>query len=330
MARFANSVLFTPAASGLVDFVVSAAVAGYMTPAQAGAVTGTYKYRAESADLSQWEIGEGTYTSGTTTLTRTAILFSSTGSKVNFSTVPNVGIVWTKEDMIAPDEANAFTATQKSQIRTNIDAAKTPSFWTRTVLTSGSGTYNTPAGCKAILVKLQGAGGGGAGTGTGTAAAGNGTATTFNAGAITAPAGAGVAAAGSQLGGAGGAAGSGGDFSIPGANGGSANGAIALGNSGNGGAGCFGGAGRGSRPNLSDATDGTANSGSGGGGGPSGSGVGAGGGGGAGAYTEKLIVNPSASYTYVVGAGGTAGTGGSGGGAGGAGAAGVIIIEEFY
>lgn len=48
-------------------------------------------------------------------------------------------------------------------------------------------------------------------------------------------------------------------------------------------------------------------------------------GGGGGEYAEITIINPSATYTYTVGAGGTAGsTGGS------AGAAGRIVVDEYY
>jgi len=131
LARFANSVMFTPAAGGTVDFVVSAAVVGYMTPALAGAPTGVYKYRAESNDLSQWEIGEGTYTSGTTTLTRTTVLYNSAGTgtatgqsgagtKINFTNPPNVGIVQAVQDTLEIDNAGSFTAPQILQARANI------------------------------------------------------------------------------------------------------------------------------------------------------------------------------------------------------------------
>lgn len=136
MARFANSVLFTSTLGGTTDFVVSANVTGYMTPASAGAPTGVYKYRAESSDLSQWEIGEGTYTSGTTTLTRTTVLYNSAGtgtatgqsgagSKINFTVAPNVSIgLQTVEDTIGVDQSNVFTYLQKAQVRANIDVLK--------------------------------------------------------------------------------------------------------------------------------------------------------------------------------------------------------------
>jgi hypothetical protein len=50
MVGFLDVCKFTAVSSGTGDFVVSAAVTGYQTPAGAGAVNGTvYRYRAESA-----------------------------------------------------------------------------------------------------------------------------------------------------------------------------------------------------------------------------------------------------------------------------------------
>lgn len=90
---------FTATSSGTGDFVVNTAVIGYQTPTSAGAVNGkVYRYRAESSDLTEWEVGYGAYTSGTTTLARTTILFSSTGAKVNFTAAPQVAIVFLAED----------------------------------------------------------------------------------------------------------------------------------------------------------------------------------------------------------------------------------------
>lgn len=96
--------VFTPASGGTGDFVVSAAFAGYQTPAQANAVNGsTYSYFAEirnsSGVVTDWEVGQGAYTSGTTTLARTTVLFSSnSNAKVNFGSAPTVGITALAED----------------------------------------------------------------------------------------------------------------------------------------------------------------------------------------------------------------------------------------
>lgn len=109
MARFLDVARFTPTLGGTTDWTVSAAVTGYQTPAAAGAVDGqTYRYRAESADLSQWEIGYGAASSTGTVFARTTVLFNSSGttSKISFSTVPTVGIVPLGEDFREKLDAN--------------------------------------------------------------------------------------------------------------------------------------------------------------------------------------------------------------------------------
>src|SRR5882724_1811044 len=124
MAAFLDVCRFNPTAGGTTDWTFSSVVPGYQSPTSANAVNGRfYKYRAESADLSQWELGEGAYTTGTGVLARTTVLFNSSGttSKINFSTVPQVAIVALKEDLISIEEANAFTAAQQSQARANIN-----------------------------------------------------------------------------------------------------------------------------------------------------------------------------------------------------------------
>jgi len=202
-------------------------------------------------------------------------------------------------------------------------ANKLPS--SRTVYTVGSGTYNTPAGATRINVRMVGGGGGGGAQITNAGTGGNNT--TF--GTLTANGGgAGSAGPGGNAG-TGGSA-SGGDINIPG--GGAMSGVLngyALGFSaggGIGGASAFGGAGKGGDVNSAGGNA-AANSGS-GGGGAGGNAAGGGGGGGSGGYVEKLIVSPSATYTYTVGASATGGT--AGGAAGGTGAAGIIIVDEFY
>lgn len=95
MAKFLNAVLFNPTLGGTTDFTVSAAVQGYMTPNAAGASNGAvYRYRAENATLTEWEIGYGTYNTGTGVLTRTVVLYNSLGTtaKINFTAAPNVGM----------------------------------------------------------------------------------------------------------------------------------------------------------------------------------------------------------------------------------------------
>lgn len=111
VASFVNVCRFTPTAGGTTDWTFSAAVTGYQSPTSAGATNGaTYHVRAESADLSQWELSEGTYNSGTGVFARTTVLYNSSatgtgagqsgaGTKINFSTVPQVAVVTIKEDL---------------------------------------------------------------------------------------------------------------------------------------------------------------------------------------------------------------------------------------
>lgn len=135
MAAFLNVCRFTPTAGGTADWIYSLAVTGYQSPALANAVNGrTYKFRAESADLSQWELAEGAYNSATGVFARTTVLYNSAGTgtlqsgagtKINFSTIPQVAIVALKEDLISVEEANNFSAAQQAQARANLGAQQT-------------------------------------------------------------------------------------------------------------------------------------------------------------------------------------------------------------
>ncbi|MHC2867984.1 hypothetical protein ACVIYH_009117 [Bradyrhizobium diazoefficiens] len=126
MAAFLDVCRFNPTAGSTTDWTYSSAVTGYQSPTAAGVVNGRlYKYRAESADLSQWEVGEGAYNTGTGVLARTTVLFNSSGttSKINFSAAPQVAVVALKEDLISIEEANSFSTTQKTQARNNISVS---------------------------------------------------------------------------------------------------------------------------------------------------------------------------------------------------------------
>jgi hypothetical protein len=87
-----NRVMFVAATAGVADFIVGQLVAGYDTPATRGVTNGTtVSYTAQSGDLSQWETGQGTYQSGSATITRTTIRESSSGGgKVSFNSLPLV------------------------------------------------------------------------------------------------------------------------------------------------------------------------------------------------------------------------------------------------
>jgi hypothetical protein len=210
-------------------------------------------------------------------------------------------------------------------VQTAVAAGKVAPQITR--LTSGSGTYNIPAGTTYLTVLLVGGGGGGGAGNSGAAGAAGGN-TDFGAGPLyRAGGGSGGIASGGPVGG-GIVSGSGTPTWSVGGGQGSLGGIGGQGNNGgNGGNSFFGGAGGGSR--VGAGGNAAANSGSGGGGGATTSG-GAGDGGGAGATLYVVIPNPVASYTYAVGAGGAGqATPGSGGSVGGNGAAGVIIVEAY-
>jgi hypothetical protein len=113
MAEFLDICRFIPTAGGTTDWTFAVAATGYQGLAAAGAVNGTvYRYRAESSDLSQWEIGYGTYNASTGVVARSSVLFNSSGttSKINFSAVPQVAIVALAEDLPSLTKAsNTFT-----------------------------------------------------------------------------------------------------------------------------------------------------------------------------------------------------------------------------
>jgi hypothetical protein len=198
---------------------------------------------------------------------------------------------------------------------------------TVTVYTSGSGTYTTPANCKAIWVRCAGGGGGGASNGASGQNSGSGGGnTTF--GTLTASGGAGAFYTATGGGASGGDINSsGGTTGVPG----NTSPQVNQGYGGPGGSSVLGGGGSGGSNGGAAGSAPPAGYGGGGGGAGTNSTYIAMAGGAGGGYTEKLINSPSATYSYAVGAGGAGGTGGgTGGGVGGAGAAGVIIITEYY
>lgn len=99
---FLDACKFLASGNGTGSFVVASAVQGFQSPSTAGAVDGaSYEYRAENASLSEWEVGIGTYTASTGTLTRDTIIASSNaGSAVNFTLAPLVGIIFTSREIV--------------------------------------------------------------------------------------------------------------------------------------------------------------------------------------------------------------------------------------
>jgi hypothetical protein len=120
-ASLALGVRFTAASSGSGSFVDAGAVNGYR--GGAGLTNGkTYRYRAESATLSEWEWGTGVWTSGTSTLTR-VLTVSSTGSAVSFTAAPQVAITIEPGDVLSFTDVMTLTQAEKNQGRSNIDLA---------------------------------------------------------------------------------------------------------------------------------------------------------------------------------------------------------------
>lgn len=101
---------FFPTLGGTTDWTYSSTVTGYQSPTLAGVVTSApYSFRAESADLTQWEIATGLF-DGTKFL-RTTVLYNSSGTgtlqggagtKINFTAVPQVALVVLATDVMNP------------------------------------------------------------------------------------------------------------------------------------------------------------------------------------------------------------------------------------
>lgn len=125
---------FNPTLGGTTDWTYSSAVTGYQSPTAAGVVNSSvYSYRAESADLTQWEVGAGAYNTGTGVLARTTVLFNSSGTgtgagqsgagtKISFSTVPQVAIVALAEDLLPIASVGPFTNSLGADVSTNVSA----------------------------------------------------------------------------------------------------------------------------------------------------------------------------------------------------------------
>lgn len=137
MAAFLDLCRFVASAGGTTDWTYSSAVSPYLSPTAAGATNSrTYKVRAESADLTQWEVSEGVYSSsGAGSFARTTVFYNSAGTgtlqsgagtKINFSAAPQVWVVASKRDLLSIEEANSFSAAQKAQALQNLGLDATP------------------------------------------------------------------------------------------------------------------------------------------------------------------------------------------------------------
>lgn len=242
-----------------------------------------------------------------------------------------------KSPVISIGSASTMTITYLNVSTITLNGMTLRKARTRQILTSGSGTYTTPAGVLYLQVRMVGGGGGGVGSGTGAGtASGNGGDTTFGSSLLTAGGGLGGSwASGPNAGGSATIAAGPTGIALAGSYGDPLNdgqGTSQRPAGGSGGTSPFGGAGAGGQVTQAGFA-GITNTGSGGGGGggiSSASEVVTGQGGGAGGYIDALISTPSATYAYAIGVAGSAGGAGTGGRAGAAGGSGIIIVDEFY
>ena len=95
--NFVNNTVFIATSGGTGSFNVFAAARGYQSPVGRTQDTKSYRYRAQSADLLQWEIGTAVASNGGATFSRT-VYASSTGVAVNFTNAPTVMLTVFAED----------------------------------------------------------------------------------------------------------------------------------------------------------------------------------------------------------------------------------------
>lgn len=282
-----------------------------------------------------------TYAAGTTTPQATYTTQAGTTENTNPVTLDTTGsaAVWLGTSLYyfeLKDSAGNLIWTADN-IGTSL-----PTLPTRTIYTSGSGTYSTPTGARQLRIRIKGGGGGSAGgadSANNATDGGTGGTTSFNS--ITAIGGSPSlkgAASTSPIGGIGGTGGSGtASKRIAGAPGGPPTVMYASGTN----AAVYGGQGGGQGGGVAKNAAGTAGAANTGGGASGGcptssaafasmSALGVAGGGGEGEYAEIIISSPAANYSYSVGAGGTAGAAGTNGTAGAIGGSGYIIIDEYY
>lgn len=110
---FLNAVFFRASAGGTSAFADGTAEPGYRNLAGASAVNGAiYGYRALSDDESEWEVGLGTYNSGSGVLERAAVAAGTNGtSAVDFTAAPRV--------MLTPLASELFIAAVAADLRSN-------------------------------------------------------------------------------------------------------------------------------------------------------------------------------------------------------------------
>lgn len=116
------------ATTGAGTITVGAAVAGFKTPAGAGAINGD-KLRCLYEDGFDWEISVGTYTSAGTTISRTLIA-SSTGSLLNLSGAATIAVISDANDetsasVIVPPQGRLTLTSATPVLSSDVTAATT-------------------------------------------------------------------------------------------------------------------------------------------------------------------------------------------------------------
>ena len=141
----------TTSTTGTADFVIDGvALTGCVSFASALTNGLTYGYRCETSDKTSCEVGSGTWTSATSTLSRTSVSRSSNGgAKVSFASgAKSIGIVIQAQDFAsAATDANI----SMSDITTNNVSTTKHGFAPKapndaTKFLDGTGAYSTPAG----------------------------------------------------------------------------------------------------------------------------------------------------------------------------------------
>jgi len=99
MADVLDRCRFVAGSSGTADFADGTAQTGFRNLEDAGAIDGRrYAYAAQSADGTQWELGDGVYSASGDTLGRD-FRSSSTGSLIDFSSAPTVIVTPLSEEI---------------------------------------------------------------------------------------------------------------------------------------------------------------------------------------------------------------------------------------
>ena len=153
MVTLVNRVRVTTASTGTGTLTPGAAVDGFQGFAAAGVINGdVLRYLLEEG--SAWELGVGTYTAGTNSLTRSVIQSSAVGQPINLTGTAILSLVVAAEDLAAKVEisdprlsnSREWTAATGSEAEAAAGTAITRRAWTAQRLRQAIlGWWNTSA-----------------------------------------------------------------------------------------------------------------------------------------------------------------------------------------